>query len=94
MGQSGCYGYSSKDARVDLDLGNRMIQMINISSETLEDVLKTHKYKQKSKTQDGRSSGEDTRRIGTPDLSCAHCMLWRSIGHHQGIRNLTGRRDH
>ena len=48
-----------------MDLRNGAIRMINTSNKTLEDILKTHKYKQKSKTQDGRSSDEDTRRIGT-----------------------------
>ena len=50
---------------MDLDLGKVEIQMINTSRKTLEDMLKTNKYKQESKTQDGRSLDEDTQRNET-----------------------------
>ena len=37
---------------MDLDAGDVMIQMINTSSKTLEDVLKTYKDQANSKTQE------------------------------------------
>jgi hypothetical protein len=37
---------------VDLDTGDVMTQMINTSSKTLEDELKTYKDRAKSKTQE------------------------------------------
>jgi hypothetical protein len=43
---------SSIGCKVDLDTGDVMTQMINTSSRTLEDELKTYKYRAKSKTQE------------------------------------------
>jgi hypothetical protein len=45
---------------VDLDLGEVVIAIINVSSNTLEDILKTYKYMQECNIQDGRNSNEDT----------------------------------
>ena len=37
---------------MDLDVGDVMIRMINNSNNTLEDVLKTYKDQEKTKTQE------------------------------------------
>jgi hypothetical protein len=44
--------WSSIGCKVDLDTGDVMTQMINTSSKTLEDELKTYKDRAKSKTQE------------------------------------------
>ena len=57
------FGYSSKGAKVDLDLGNGVIRMINTSSKALEAVMNTFKYMQKSKTQDGTKPDTKNEKI-------------------------------
>ena len=47
---------------MNFDLGSGMIWMINTSSKTLEDMLKTYKYKKESKAQDGKSLDEDSQK--------------------------------
>jgi hypothetical protein len=37
-----------------------VITIINVSSNKLEDILKTYKYMQECNIQDGRNSNEDT----------------------------------
>jgi hypothetical protein len=45
---------------MDLDLGNVVIWMIKTSSMIVEGMLKTYRYKQKSKTRDERNPDKDT----------------------------------
>jgi hypothetical protein len=66
-----------------LDLGKVVIRMtINTSSKTLEDMLKTHKYMQESKTHDGRSLDEDPAGSCNSNTGRARRGQLEHTGHH------------
>ena len=64
-----------------------VIQIINTSGKTLEDILKTYKYKQESKTQDGRSPDKDTQRNRVKTVLDSYSVCQQRVVASRGTRH-------